>query len=136
MITNRVLQLPGRRTTLVEPPFSCLTFDHLSPGMDEPSLKLKQPYVMRVWEGRWQKGVTAGGCRNFVDTTFHINPQFLLITAEDDEVVISVHQHVVLCPLVIGFSVYEVGFSFMISQKYGLNYAVTVTVHTLQYDCI
>ncbi|OQV24279.1 Calpain-C [Hypsibius exemplaris] len=76
-------------------------------SLDEPSLRTKLPWTMRVWEGRWQRGVTAGGCRNNVET-FHINPQFLLITAEEDEVIISVHQHVVLSPLVIGFSVYGV----------------------------
>ncbi|XP_055338337.1 calpain-C-like [Paramacrobiotus metropolitanus] len=76
-------------------------------SLDEPSLRNKQPWTMRVWEGRWQKGVTAGGCRNNVDT-FHINPQFLLIAAEEDEIIISIHQHVVLSPLVVGFSVYAI----------------------------
>ncbi|GAU93428.1 hypothetical protein RvY_05370-2 [Ramazzottius varieornatus] len=89
------------------------TFDHFDliymdsdTSFDESTLQRKIPFHMRVWEGRWQKGVTAGGCRNNVDTSFHINPQFLLITAEDDEVVISVHQHLCLSPIVIGFSIY------------------------------
>ena len=31
---------------------------------DEPSLIGKMPWVLRLYHGRWQKGVTAGGCRN------------------------------------------------------------------------
>ena len=38
--------------------------------------------------------------------TFHINPQLHLILSEPDEVVISLSQHSVLEPKVIGFSVY------------------------------
>ena len=35
----------------------------------------KKSWKSRRETGRWQKGVTAGGCRNFIET-FHINPQF------------------------------------------------------------
>ena len=35
----------------------------------------KKAWEMRKETGRWQKGVTAGGCRNYIDT-FHTNPQF------------------------------------------------------------
>lgn len=38
--------------------------------------------------------------------TFHINPQLHLIVSDADEVVISLNQHSVLEPKVIGFSVY------------------------------
>ena len=31
---------------------------------DEPSLIGKMPWILRLYHGRWQKGVTAGGCRN------------------------------------------------------------------------
>ena len=38
--------------------------------------------------------------------TFHINPQLHLILGESDEVIISLNQHSVLEPKVVGFSVY------------------------------
>lgn len=31
---------------------------------DEPSLHHKRTWQMRLHQGTWQKGVTAGGCRN------------------------------------------------------------------------
>ena len=34
----------------------------------------KTRWNMRLYSGAWQRGVTAGGCRNNSDT-FHINPQ-------------------------------------------------------------
>jgi calpain-9 len=38
--------------------------------------------------------------------TFHINPQLHLILSDSDEVIISLSQHSVLEPKVVGFSVY------------------------------
>ena len=38
---------------------------------DEPSLIGKMPWVLRLYHGRWQKGVTAGGCRNNTGTFIH-----------------------------------------------------------------
>lgn len=31
---------------------------------DEPTLRSKVPWHMKVWQGQWQRGVTSGGCRN------------------------------------------------------------------------
>lgn len=33
---------------------------------DEPSLKDKNPWTARVYKGQWKKGVSAGGCRNYL----------------------------------------------------------------------
>lgn len=73
---------------------------------DEPSLRSKQAWQMRMWQSMWQKGVTAGGCRNNQDT-FHINPHFHLILSDMEEVIISLNQHCILEPKVIGFTVYQ-----------------------------
>lgn len=45
-------------------------------------------------------------CARSYTETFHINPQLHLIVSDADEVVISLNQHSVLEPKVIGFSVY------------------------------
>lgn len=97
---------------------------------DEASLRAKVPWHMKLWHGSWQKGVSAGGCRNnsgkvlaikktvkpifisnsvsskFLDT-FHINPQFQLILPDSADIVICLSQHSVLEPKVIGFTVYQ-----------------------------
>ena len=51
------------------------TFTHLEvvhldgdTSRDEPSLQDKVPWVVRLYQGQWRKGVTAGGCRNFTGT--------------------------------------------------------------------
>lgn len=82
----------------------CVHFD-AETSRDEPTLQGKIPWITRVYQGCWQRGVTAGGCRNNSET-FHINPQLHLIVSDADEVVISLNQHSVLEPKVIGFSVY------------------------------
>ena len=38
---------------------------------DEPSLIGKTPWMLRLYHGRWQKGVTAGGCRNNIGKVDH-----------------------------------------------------------------
>ncbi|XP_068232598.1 calpain-C [Palaemon carinicauda] len=87
--------------------FSQLEVIHLDgeTSRDEPSLKHKNPWTSRVYQGAWQRGVTAGGCRNNPDT-FHINPQLHLILSDMEEVVISLNQHSVMEPKVIGFTAY------------------------------
>ncbi|KAK4292712.1 hypothetical protein Pmani_034540 [Petrolisthes manimaculis] len=72
---------------------------------DEPSLRHKTPWTSRVYQGAWQRGVTAGGCRNNTDT-FHINPQLHLVLSEMEEVVISLNQHSIMEPKVVGFTAY------------------------------
>ncbi|KAL0280267.1 UNVERIFIED_CONTAM: hypothetical protein PYX00_001610 [Menopon gallinae] len=89
------------------------TFTHLEivhldneTSRDEPSLHHKNTWQMRIYQGAWQKGVSAGGCRNNPDT-FHINPQLHLIISEMEEVVISLNQHSIMEPKVIGFTAYS-----------------------------
>lgn len=89
------------------------TFTHLEivhldneTSRDEPSLHHKNTWQMRIYQGAWQKGVSAGGCRNNPDT-FHINPQLHLILSELEEVVISLNQHSIMEPKVIGFTAYS-----------------------------
>ncbi|XP_076272329.1 calpain C isoform X2 [Rhynchophorus ferrugineus] len=89
------------------------TFTHLEvvhldsdTSRDEPSLHNKSTWQMRLYQGNWQKGVTAGGCRNNPDT-FHINPQLHLILSEMEEVVVSLNQHSIMEPKVIGFTAYS-----------------------------
>lgn len=62
---------------------------------------------MRLYQGHWQRGVTAGGCRNNPDT-FHVNPQLNLLLSEMEEVVISLNQHSIMEPKVIGLNFDEI----------------------------
>ncbi|XP_049812675.1 calpain-C [Schistocerca nitens] len=89
------------------------TFTHLEvvhldsdTSRDEPSLHHKNTWQMRLYQGSWRRGVTAGGCRNNPDT-FHINPQLHLILSEMEEVIISLNQHSIMEPKVIGFTAYS-----------------------------
>uniref|UniRef100_A0A182QAV0 Calpain catalytic domain-containing protein n=1 Tax=Anopheles farauti TaxID=69004 RepID=A0A182QAV0_9DIPT len=90
------------------------TFTHLEcvhldsdTARDEPQLADKsRRWLMRLYQGAWKRGVTAGGCRNNPDS-FHINPQLQLFLSEKEDVIISVNQHSVLEPKVIGFTVYN-----------------------------
>ena len=89
------------------------TFTHLEivhldneTSRDEPSLHHKTTWQMRIYQGAWQKGVSAGGCRNNPDM-FHINPQLHLILSEGEEVVLSLNQHSIMEPKVIGFTAYS-----------------------------
>jgi len=88
------------------------TFTHLEvvhldseTARDEPSMQGKNRWNMRFYSGAWQKGVTAGGCRNNSDT-FHINPQLQLHVSQHDNVILSLSQHCVSEPQVIGFTGY------------------------------
>lgn len=89
------------------------TFTHLEvvhldsdTSRDEPSLHHKSTWQMRLYQGAWQRGVSAGGCRNNPDT-FHINPQLHLILSEMEEVIVSLNQHSIMEPKVIGFTAYS-----------------------------
>ncbi|VEN47957.1 unnamed protein product [Callosobruchus maculatus] len=44
----------------------------------------KKKWEMSVFEGEWVRGVTAGGCRNFLDSFWH-NPQYRITLTEVDE---------------------------------------------------
>lgn len=74
---------------------------------DEPSLSDKsRKWLMRMYQGFWRRGVSAGGCRNNSDS-FHINPQLQLFLTEKEDVIISLNQHSVMEPKVIGFTLYN-----------------------------
>ncbi|KAJ3634898.1 hypothetical protein MTP99_007839 [Tenebrio molitor] len=51
---------------------------------DELTEGRNKKWEMSVFEGEWVRGVTAGGCRNFLDTFFH-NPQYRVVLEEVDE---------------------------------------------------
>ena len=98
------------------------TFTHLEvvhldseTARDEPSMQGKNRWNMRFYSGAWQKGVTAGGCRNNsgnlkrltawilnqqIPDTFHINPQLQLHVSQHDNVILSLSQHCVSEPQV------------------------------------
>lgn len=44
----------------------------------------KRKWEMSMYEGEWTAGVTAGGCRNFLDTFWH-NPQYVMTLVDPDE---------------------------------------------------
>lgn len=73
---------------------------------DEPSLKSRRPWNVRVFQGYWRRGVNAGGCRNY--DSFHINPRLQITNLSDGYLVISVSQYNVTEPQVIGFTGYEI----------------------------
>ncbi|XP_050684047.1 calpain-C [Leptidea sinapis] len=72
----------------------------------ETSLRDKQKWQIKSYQGRWMKGVSAGGCRNHADF-FHMNPQIQLVISQHDNVYISLSQHCIMEPKVIGFSIYK-----------------------------
>jgi len=118
------------------------TFTHLEvvhldaeTARDEPSMQGKSRWSMRMYSGAWQKGVTAGGCRNNSDT-FHINPQLQLHVAQQDKVILSLSQHCVSEPQVIGFTGYplppesdSIGRSYFRSNRSLLNSQYTNSRH-------
>ncbi|XP_055385568.1 calpain-C [Condylostylus longicornis] len=73
---------------------------------DEISLSDRpKRWQMKMYQGQWRRGVTAGGCRNH--ESFHINPQLLLTVQEKEDIVISLNQHTAIEPKVIGFTMYK-----------------------------
>ncbi|XP_017034801.1 calpain-C [Drosophila kikkawai] len=72
---------------------------------DEEMLKNRpKHWKMKMYQGQWKRGVTAGGCRNH--ESFHINPQLLISVQERQEVVVALNQHTAVEPKVIGFTMY------------------------------
>ncbi|XP_017097518.1 calpain-C isoform X1 [Drosophila bipectinata] len=72
---------------------------------DEEVLK-NRPFhwKIKMYQGQWKRGVTAGGCRNH--ESFHINPQLLISIQDRQDVVIALNQHTAVEPKVIGFTMY------------------------------
>lgn len=57
--------------------FSTLEICMLSPDSAVDSRSNKKRWQMQKYNGAWQKGVSAGGCRNYPDS-FHYNPQIVV----------------------------------------------------------
>ncbi|CAH8528468.1 unnamed protein product [Heterobilharzia americana] len=65
--------------------FEKLEICHLGPqSMGDIDKKVNRVWEMCIEEGCWQRRVSAGGCRNFLDT-FWINPQYVVSVEDADE---------------------------------------------------
>ncbi|CAH1119743.1 unnamed protein product [Phaedon cochleariae] len=67
--------------------FSRLEICNLNPdSLSNEELKEgnKKRWEMSMYEGEWVRGVTAGGCRNFLESFWH-NPQYRITLTEVDE---------------------------------------------------
>uniref|UniRef100_A0A646QE62 CalpainB n=1 Tax=Hemiscolopendra marginata TaxID=943146 RepID=A0A646QE62_9MYRI len=67
--------------------FMTLEICNLSPdSLDEELLtdNSKKGWSTQFYEGCWSKGVSAGGCRNYIET-FWYNPQYLITLEDPDE---------------------------------------------------
>ncbi|XP_050311774.1 calpain-A-like isoform X2 [Anthonomus grandis grandis] len=67
--------------------FSRVEICNLNPdSLSEEEIKEgnKKKWEMSVYEGEWVRGVTAGGCRNFLDSFWH-NPQYRITLTDVDE---------------------------------------------------
>ncbi|XP_053624298.1 calpain-C isoform X2 [Plodia interpunctella] len=86
--------------------FSRLEVVHLDPETSKLETVDKESWHVRMYQGSWRRGVSAGGCRNNANF-FHINPQIQLILHEPGSVLVSLNQHSIMEPKVIGFSIYK-----------------------------
>ncbi|CAH8843229.1 unnamed protein product [Trichobilharzia szidati] len=65
--------------------FEKLEICHLGPqSMGDAAKAKNRVWEMCIEEGCWQRRVTAGGCRNFLDT-FWTNPQYVVSVEDPDE---------------------------------------------------
>ncbi|XP_049959737.1 calpain-A-like isoform X1 [Schistocerca serialis cubense] len=66
--------------------FTRIEICNLSPdALQEEHIKGSgRKYEMSIFEGEWVRGVTAGGCRNYIDTFSH-NPQYRITLEDPDE---------------------------------------------------
>lgn len=60
------------------------SFDEIDSSTQNDESKAIQRWETSVFEGAWVRGVTAGGCRNYIDS-FHHNPQYCLTLDEADD---------------------------------------------------
>ncbi|XP_034934103.1 calpain-A isoform X3 [Chelonus insularis] len=103
-----------------------LTEDDLNSG--------KKKWEMSVFEGEWVRGVTAGGCRNFLETFWH-NPQYritLEIPDEDDDkctVIVALMQKNRRAQksmgadcLTIGFAIYHLDYPDRLPKPLDINF--------------
>jgi len=67
--------------------FSRLEICNLNPDSlseEEVLSSQKRKWEMSMFEGEWVRGVTAGGCRNYLETFWH-NPQYRITLEDPDE---------------------------------------------------
>lgn len=98
--------------------FTNLECIHLDTDTAKDELSLSdrpRRWSMKMFQGFWRRGVSAGGCRNH--DSFHINPQLQLFVSEKEDVIIALNQHTAVEPKVIGFTMYKLSTSkFSTSQ--------------------
>lgn len=96
----------------------------------------KRKWEMSMFEGEWTAGVTAGGCRNFLDTFWH-NPQYVITLEDPDEedddgkctVIVALMQknrrskrNLGMECLTIGFAIYHLNERDFQTRPQGLNF--------------
>ncbi|TMW50475.1 hypothetical protein DOY81_004471 [Sarcophaga bullata] len=96
----------------------------------------KRKWEMSMFEGEWAVGVTAGGCRNFLDTFWH-NPQYVITLEDPDEedddgkctVIVALMQknrrskrNLGMECLTIGFAIYHLNEREFQTRPQGLNF--------------
>nr|NP_001286613.1 Calpain-A, isoform D [Drosophila melanogaster]AHN56408.1 Calpain-A, isoform D [Drosophila melanogaster] len=96
----------------------------------------KRKWEMSMYEGEWTPGVTAGGCRNFLDTFWH-NPQYIITLVDPDEedeegqctVIVALMQknrrskrNMGMECLTIGFAIYSLNDRELENRPQGLNF--------------
>ncbi|XP_043281587.1 calpain-A isoform X3 [Venturia canescens] len=103
-----------------------LTEDDLNAG--------KKKWEMSIFEGEWVRGVTAGGCRNFLETFWH-NPQYRITLEYPDEgddkctVIVALMQknrraqrRMGADCLTIGFAIYHLDYPDRLPKPLDLNF--------------
>ncbi|CAD7012448.1 unnamed protein product [Ceratitis capitata] len=96
----------------------------------------KRRWEMSMFEGEWTQGMTAGGCRNFLDTFWH-NPQYVITLMDPDEddddgkctVIVALMQknrrskrNMGMECLTIGFAIYHLTDEDMQTKPQGLSF--------------
>ncbi|KAM8712565.1 hypothetical protein ACLKA7_012977 [Drosophila subpalustris] len=96
----------------------------------------KRKWEMSMFEGEWTPGVTAGGCRNFLETFWH-NPQYIITLVDPDEQDEEGHCTVIVALmqknrrskrnqgmecLTIGFAIYSLTDHDLQNRPQGINY--------------
>ncbi|XP_023171681.1 calpain-A [Drosophila hydei] len=96
----------------------------------------KRKWEMSMYEGEWTPGVTAGGCRNFLDTFWH-NPQYIITLVDPDEqdeegnctVIVALMQknrrskrNMGMECLTIGFAIYSLTDRDLENRPQGINF--------------
>ncbi|XP_059608757.1 calpain-B isoform X2 [Phlebotomus argentipes] len=111
---------------------------NLSPDSlsDDQVSRGKKKWEMSVFEGEWTPGVTAGGCRNYLESFWH-NPQYVISLEDPDEdddegkctVIIALMQknrrsrrNMGMDCLTIGFAVYHLSERDLMNKPQKMNF--------------